>query len=81
MVCNVVPEVAVTLPNVGAVIVPQEFALQLGAAVQLPVIVQVRIAAADSVKPWLHTYVLVCIVVPVVADAVPKLGAVINPHE
>ena len=48
MVCNVVPEVAVTLPNVGAVIVPQEFALQLGAAVQSPVIVQVRIAAADS---------------------------------
>ena len=28
MVCNVVPEIAVTLPNVGAVIVPHEFALQ-----------------------------------------------------
>ena len=49
MVCNVVPEVDVTFPNVGAVIVPQEFALQLGAAVQSPVIVQVRMAGADSV--------------------------------
>ena len=49
MVCNVVPEVAVTFPNVGVVIVPHEFALQLGAAVQSPVIVQVRMAGADNV--------------------------------
>ena len=49
MVSNVVPVVAVTLPNMGAMIVPQEFALQLGAVVQTLVTVQVRIAAADSV--------------------------------
>ena len=49
MVCNVVPEVAVTLPNVGAVIVPQEFAVQLGAAVHAPVVVHVITADADRV--------------------------------
>ena len=49
MVCNVVPEVAVTLPNVGAVIVTHELGLQIGVADQSPEVVQVTIAAVESV--------------------------------
>ena len=53
----------------------------MGAAVHAPKMVQVRIADPESVYPWLHVRILVCSVVPVRADAVPKLGAVIVPHE
>ena len=49
MVWNLDPEVAVTFPNVGAVIVPQELAVQLGAAVHAPVLVHVITADADKV--------------------------------
>ena len=45
----VVPVVAVTAPNTGATIVAQELAVQFGAAVHAPVLVQVLTADSDRV--------------------------------